>query len=199
MKKILGAIFLSLLWFNSSFAEVMECARHLNYDVRVDQGTVVETIYFRKNKNSQELDPKPLRTTYRIKQATNKIIQTELTDVKEGKGWTNFAVRFTLDLEKKTVSRTGYKNDVKALLKRQNKGEEVWALYDDPAKNLRYDSNFDCPGLKMIKVNSTSSSNNNSNKSKDLDAIKETCRSFGYKEGSEKFADCAKDLFLKDD
>ena len=167
--------------------------------MRVDQGTVVETIYFRKNKNSQELDPKPLRTTYRIKQATNKIIQTELTDVKEGKGWTNFAVRFTLDLEKKTVSRTGYKNDVKALLKRQNKGEDVWALYDDPAKNLRYDSNFDCPGLKMIKVNSTSSSNNNSNKSKDLDAIKETCRSFGYKEGSEKFADCAKDLFLKDD
>ena len=197
MKKLLSIFIIYICFTNFTSAEIMECARHLNYDVKIDQGIVIETIYFRKNKKSNDLDPKPLRTTYRIEQATNNIIKTELTDVKEGKGWTNFAVRFILDLEEKKVSRTGYKNDVKALLKRQNKGEDVWATYDNPANNLRYDSNYSCPGLRPIKIK-TQSSNDNSNNTKNLEEIKKTCRSFGYKEGTEKFADCAKQLFLQE-
>jgi len=38
---------------------------------------------------------------------------------------------------------------------------------------------------------------NSNNSSMNLEAIKQTCLSFGYKEGTEKFADCSKDLFLK--
>ena len=73
-----------------------------------------------------------------------------------------------------------------------NKYPEKWERYNNPDLNIRYDYRFNCPGLKTIK--STSSNNTNSKSSN----IKKTCLSFGYREGTEKFADCMKDLYLKE-
>ena len=48
------------------------------------------------------------------------------------------------------------------------------------------------------KINAYIQSKKQKQKISQLNNIKSTCRNFGYKEGSEKFADCVKEIYLKE-
>ena len=168
----------------------MKCARHYIFYVDIDRGTLTQDIFFAKKKGSSELEKKPNRTIFPIEEFTRDTIITGYADYKHG--WVKQAQKIILDLDKKLVTGHGYKDSIKSM----NKYPDKWTRYNDPSLNIRYDFNYKCPGLELLNVKSNNSNNDN-NTNLSLEAIKETCRSFGYKEGTEKFADCSKDLFLK--
>ena len=191
MKKILGIVVLGLLFCNTSFSASikMECARHSIFFVDIEMGTLTHDLYYLKKKGSTKLEKKPNRTVYPIEEYSRDTIITDYADYKHG--WVKQANKLILNLQNKTYSGHGFKASVKTMNK-----YDYWEEYSDPSLNIRYDYNFKCSGLKLLNVkNNNNSSDNNTNLS--LDVIRETCRSFGYKEGTEKFADCAKALFLK--
>jgi len=192
MKKILGVIILGLLWCNTSFGATteMKCARHLTYYVDVDRNVVTEELFYSKKKGSTELKKKPTVTAYPIEKYSSESIITSYANFRYG--WNNFAQKLVFDLSDKTVSGHGFKASVETMNK-----YNYWEKYSDPALNIRYEFAYKCPGLKVLNIKNSGSTNNSNTKKLSLDEIKKTCSSFGYKEGTEKFADCAKALFLK--
>ena len=188
MKKLLAIVVLGLLWSGNAYSNSikMECAKHLIYTVNLSNNTVEQERYFLKKKGSSELSTKPNITIFPIEKLSNDIIITRYANYRHG--WVDQANKLILDLNKKEVVGHGYKDSVEGM----NKYPEKWERYNNPDLNIRYDYRYNCPGLKTIK--STSSNNTNSKSSN----IKKTCLSFGYREGTEKFADCMKDLYLKE-
>ena len=51
--------------------------------------------------------------------------------------------------------------------------------------------------ISQYNKNNAQSSRKNKNTQQNLSSFKENCKQFGYKEGTEKLADCIKDLYLK--
>ena len=193
MKKLLGIIVLTFFWTTTSFASVitMECARHYILFVDIDRGTVTQDIFFLKKKGSKELKKKPNRTVFPIEEYSRDTIITGYANYKHG--WVKQAQKMIIDLKNKTITGHGYKDSIESM----NKYPDKWERYNDPSLNIRYDFNYKCPGLKTLNVSTNNNSGEDDSSNLSLEAIKETCRSFGYKEGTEKFADCSKDLFLK--
>ena len=188
MKKLLMIMVLGLLWSGNVYAEPirMECARHLIYTVDIDRMTVTSERYFLKKKGSKELRAKPRITVYPIKKYNNELIITDYANVGGG-SFGGQANSLLFNLKDKKVSGDGFKTSVETMNK-----YNYWEKYRKSDLELHYTYGpFNCPGLNTLKK---ASSNNNNAKTTD---IKKTCLSFGYKEGTEKFADCMKDLYLK--
>lgn len=75
----------------------------------------------------------------------------------------------------------------------QNGQLTVYSSYNNATDNIK--TNYNSIQAELWEKNKPKT---NKEKAEAMSSIKKTCKDFGFKEGTEKFAECLKDIYLKD-